>query len=111
VFGIAQKAVEKARNGGGSSMIFVDTYRWREHCGPNYDNDLGYRTLEEFEEWKARCPVHVLEKNLIDKGIVVESEIESIKSSIGVEIREAFSLATSAEFPEAKYIGQNVYAQ
>ena len=40
----AVAAVARARAGDGPTFILADTYRWREHCGPNYDNDIGYRT-------------------------------------------------------------------
>ena len=32
----------------------LNTYRHREHCGPNYDNNIGYRTEKEFKHWKKR---------------------------------------------------------
>ena len=50
-------AVGKIRAGGGPQFVELATYRWREHCGPLYDNDIGYRTVEEFEKWKLRDPV------------------------------------------------------
>ena len=39
--------------GGGPVFLEIETYRWREH-GPNYDNNIGYRTDEEFKQWKKR---------------------------------------------------------
>ena len=45
-------AVSKIRAGSGPMFIELPTYRWREHCGPGFDNDIGYRSEEEFEEWK-----------------------------------------------------------
>jgi TPP-dependent pyruvate/acetoin dehydrogenase alpha subunit len=47
VYELAGEAVEKARRGGGPSFLEFKTYRWREHCGPNFDNDIGYRTEAE----------------------------------------------------------------
>jgi len=55
-------AVSKIRSGGGPVFIEFSTYRWREHCGPLYDNDLGYRTQSEFLEWKARYQEHSWDK-------------------------------------------------
>jgi len=40
---VTTAAVARARAGNGPSLIVADTYRWLEHCGPNYDNDIGYR--------------------------------------------------------------------
>ena len=53
--------VETIRNGNGPALIHCPTYRWREHCGPNYDDELGYRKKEELTLWKAKDPIKVLE--------------------------------------------------
>jgi pyruvate dehydrogenase E1 component alpha subunit len=42
VFDTTKEAVARARAGQGPTLIVADTYRWREHCGPNFDNDIGY---------------------------------------------------------------------
>ena len=42
--------IKKIRNGIGPVFIEFSTYRWLEHCGPNYDNDIGYRSIVEFEK-------------------------------------------------------------
>jgi len=52
-----QRAVERARSGAGPSFLEFSTYRWREHCGPNFDNHLGYRTEAEYAAWKDQCPL------------------------------------------------------
>ena len=51
VFEASSKACQSIRSGNGPIFLEMPTYRWREHCGPNYDNDIGYRTEEEFESW------------------------------------------------------------
>ena len=43
-YSIAKEAIASIRSGNGPAFIKLDTYRYREHCGPNYDTDLGYRT-------------------------------------------------------------------
>ncbi|HIO55582.1 MAG TPA: thiamine pyrophosphate-dependent dehydrogenase E1 component subunit alpha, partial [Candidatus Marinimicrobia bacterium] len=47
VYEMTKRAVDKARKGGGPTFLEFKTYRWREHCGPLYDNDIGYRTESE----------------------------------------------------------------
>ncbi len=42
------EAATRARSGNGPTLMVFDTYRWREHCGPNYDNNIGYRSEDEF---------------------------------------------------------------
>ena len=48
VYQLMEKAIEIIRKGNGPVFLELKTYRWREHCGPYYDNHLGYRTEEEF---------------------------------------------------------------
>ena len=57
VYEQTQKAVNHAREGKGPYFLEFETYRWREHCGPHFDNDLGYRSENEYLKWKKRCPV------------------------------------------------------
>ena len=51
--GWRSEAVARARAGSGPTFLLLDTYRWREHCGPSFDNHIGYRTEAEFSEWDA----------------------------------------------------------
>ena len=37
-------------------FVEFDTYRWLEHCGPNLDNNIGYRSEKEFKIWKKKTP-------------------------------------------------------
>ena len=65
VYERARRAVERARRGEGPTFLEFKTYRWREHCGPYYDNDLGYRSESEFQEWQGRCPLTRLKERLL----------------------------------------------
>ena len=67
VYKAAQQAVDTVRTGRPVFLEFA-TYRWREHCGPNFDNKIGYRTEAEFLEFKAKCPVARLENHLLEKS-------------------------------------------
>ena len=77
VYDLSRKAVEKARKGGGPSLLEFITYRWREHCGPNYDNDIGYRTEAEYLAWKERCPVAAYERFLTREGIASRADLDA----------------------------------
>src|SRR5213075_2468764 len=65
VYRRSRDAVAAIRDGKGPQFLEFETYRWREHCGPNYDNDIGYRTESEFLEWKAKEPISRLESSLL----------------------------------------------
>ena len=53
----ANTAIARIRCAGGPEFVECQTYRWREHCGPHFDNDLGYRSDDEVNAWMARDPI------------------------------------------------------
>lgn len=103
-------AVKSIRASNGPCFLEFATYRWREHCGPNYDNDIGYRTQAEYEEWKKNDPVIVLEQQLLGRGVVVAQDIVSMETDINIEVEAAFSYAESSPFPASSGAGAYVYA-
>ncbi|HEY2543290.1 MAG TPA: thiamine pyrophosphate-dependent dehydrogenase E1 component subunit alpha [Gaiellaceae bacterium] len=110
VYELARDAVATARGGGGPTLIQLDTYRWREHCGPFYDNDLGYRTPEEFEEWRTRCPVETFKARLLDRGDLQVDALTSLTAEIEAEIDKAVRFAKESPFPEPDELYADVYA-
>ncbi len=89
------RAVERARAGEGPSFIECATYRMLEHCGPNNDVQLGYRTMDEINEWKKADPVLRLERQV---PLEVQRRLRGRYES---EIREAFERAKKAPYPTA----------
>ena len=100
VYTHARDAVARARAGGGPTYLEFDTYRWREHCGPYYDNDLGYRTEAEFLEWRERDPVALARRRSLEAGEITQAGIAALESAIASEIEDAFAFALAAPFPD-----------
>lgn len=111
VYEQTQMALNKIKQGEGPIFMEFKTYRWREHCGPNYDNNLGYRSEEEFLSWKRKCPIEKLEKYVIEKKIMTQEEISLIKQKIQDEIEEAFLFAKESPFPEEQQLFENIYTE
>jgi len=109
-FDILQNAVDKVRSTGTPFFLEFSTYRWREHCGHGFDNDIGYRTHEEFLEWQAKDPLNNLERHLQDSNINIASSLEAIKSEIDLEVRKAFDFADRSPFPSQSEALDGVYA-
>lgn len=107
VYPKADSAIAGIRKGNGPYFFEFSTYRWREHCGPNFDNDLGYRAEEEFIEWKEKDPLKLLESQLMDQGIIHRNDIEEMEVNIQQEIDQAFDFAEKSPFPdpEEAFIG------
>ena len=110
VWQLAQDAVAQARTGDGPVFLELLTYRCREHCGPNYDNDLGYRTTEEFNAWRERDPVALCSDRLLAKGQLTDTEREDMERQLRAEIDEAVAFAKSSPFPSAEAFNTHVYA-
>ena len=106
----AAEAVDHARRGGGPSFILADTYRWREHCGPNYDNDIGYRGEAEFQDWRARDPIERLRARLSEDDVLDGEREAEIARDLESEIQDAFAFAEAAPFPDPESGGEGVYA-
>ncbi len=110
VFDAAQSAVSHARSGGGPTFLLLDTYRWREHCGPAFDNHIGYRTVAEYQAWNSKCPIKAARELLINKKLLSQKEEESIMCNFKREIDNAFEFAKSAPLPDPISASTHVYA-
>jgi pyruvate dehydrogenase E1 component alpha subunit len=105
------RGLEAIRAGQGPRFYEFATYRWREHCGPLYDNDLGYRTEAEFLEWKAREPIGRLTQALLAEKAATTSDFEQMKSDIDREVEAAFEFAERSPFPPAEDAFTHEYAK
>ena len=101
VYSTVSGAIEAIRSGSGPRFFEFATYRWREHCGPSYDNDLGYRSEAEFAEWKARDPIARLERELLVAGTMTRADLDAMQVEIRREVSEAFVFARRSPFPDA----------
>ena len=104
-------AIENIRKGKGPYFIEFDTYRWREHCGPFFDNDLGYRTEKEFLLWKKKDPIVLIETYLLNDSIITEKQLQKMKESAQSEVDKAFDFAEESPFPDPKEALANLYAE
>jgi TPP-dependent pyruvate/acetoin dehydrogenase alpha subunit len=107
---IMKNAIGKVRSTGVPLFLEFTTYRWREHCGHSFDNDIGYRTQEEFLEWQAKDPLNNLEQQLQKTSLHMASSLERIKSEIDLEVEKAFEFAENSPFPSQSEAYDGVYA-
>lgn len=92
--------------------IFLEykTYRWLEHCGPNDDDELGYRPNGELQDWKEQDPLTALRNCLLTNYLVKISELDSIDASIREELDLVFEKVRNDRFPTLAESIQDVYA-
>ena len=107
---LSETAINHARSGQGPYFLEFTTYRWREHCGPNFDNDIGYRTQAEFESWLALCPIEQCKSELISSRTSSDTELISIDHQLNDNINAAFKAAKSAPFPASHEALEQIFA-
>ena len=92
------------------TLLEFETYRWLEHCGPNWDDHLQYRKAGELKDWMDRCPLKKIESRLRANGIV-EDNIEAIYKNIRKEVDKVYEAARKSEFPKVDELYEHVYAK
>jgi pyruvate dehydrogenase E1 component alpha subunit len=110
VFMAMQESVSQARRGDGPTFLVFDTYRWLEHCGPAFDNHIGYRTEEEYATWRIRCPIDSSRAGLRGLGLLSSADEEIMVSRLRREIDSAFEFAKNSPLPEHSTAFDHVYA-
>ncbi|MEA3640570.1 MAG: pyruvate dehydrogenase (acetyl-transferring) E1 component subunit alpha [Lamprobacter sp.] len=89
VLAAAREAVERARNGGGPTLIECVTYRLSLHT--TADDPSRYRSEEEVQEWERREPLPRIQRYLKERGILDEDGLEALENEISEQIDEAWS--------------------
>src|SRR5881628_1811501 len=84
---VAGEAISRARAGGGPTLLECKTYRTRAHAEGM--GDFTYRTREEVEVWKQRCPIARLRQQLIHDGTATEAELNGIDTEVKSLIEES----------------------
>jgi len=107
VYHAVKKAVDRARGGLGPSIVENLTYRWRGHS--KSDRNL-YRTQEEIEQWKKRCPIMRFKRLLIETGIMSEEQVDAIDKAAKVTIDRATEDALKMPEPSPEHLEDEVYA-
>ena len=110
VFEVMDDAVARARAGGGPSFVEARTYRWREHCGPAWDDHLSYRNIEEAKAWMARDPIRQFENRLLEEKLMTEAEIAQVRRDVLAQVEDALAFAKQSPFPEPDELMHGVYA-
>ena len=100
-------AVQRARAGEGPFFIEALTYRYRGH---NVGDPGGYRTDEEIAAWKARDPIALFEKRLVETYSFTADEIAAVRAEVAAEMGAALQFAKDAEFPQTSEVTEHVYA-
>ena len=108
VYEVTKVAVERARAGGGVTLIELHTYRRKGHA--EHDNQH-YVPKEELAHWEARDPIDRFVKRLGETGWVSAAERAAVDARVAAELDEAVATAEHEPFPEPETALLGVYAE
>ena len=108
VYEATQLAAAKGRSGGGATFLECITYRWDGHFGG--DPGTGYRSKEEIEAWKQKCPIKRLKEKLIHAGHLSEQEFDKMSAEVYAELDEVAKRAEAAPLPKKEVDLSSIYA-
>jgi TPP-dependent pyruvate/acetoin dehydrogenase alpha subunit len=110
VYDAVQNAIQKAKGVPPQpTLIECKTYRWYGHSQRD-PVDGRYRTKEEIETWKLRCPIKHFREYLKRAGILSEEAIRETDNETRLEIEEAVRFAEETPYPEPGRVLDDNYA-
>jgi pyruvate dehydrogenase E1 component alpha subunit len=111
VFDVYQKAgeaIDRARTGGGPTLVEAKTYRFMGH----YVGDpQTYRTKDEVEQWKKRDPIAMFRQRAVEEGKIPAAELDTIDASIKKEMEQAVEFARQSPEPEIESALQDIFTE
>lgn len=109
VFDVYEKvseAVKNAREGGGPTLIECKTYRFVPHS--KADREV-YRTKDEVNEWKKKCPIKQVESYLVEQGAITETDARKIEEKCKKAVEEAVGYAKSSPEPAPEDLLKDIF--
>src|ERR1043165_8569806 len=107
VYDATKRAVERARAGGGVTLLEVLTFRLKGHA--EHDNQ-SYVPQSMIEEWKAKDPVERFEKVLLDNGFATQDDLTAIAQRVKAEVDAATDEAERSPMPRGEEATMGLFA-
>jgi len=101
----ARRAVERARNGGGPTLVELISYRF---SGQYEGDEQAYQPPEEMARWRERDPIVTFERLAGERGLRDE-DLERIGREVDDAVDRAFEAAERAPFPDPSELFDDVY--
>jgi TPP-dependent pyruvate/acetoin dehydrogenase alpha subunit len=105
---VVGEAVDRARGGGGPTLIEAKTYRFAGH---SRSDQAPYRPEGELEGWLSRDPLAVNRALLIERGVISQTQAEEIEAEEHQKISDVIDRSRSAPFPEPHAMFENVWTK
>ncbi len=102
------RAVNRARQGEGPTLLEIKTYRYKGH---SMSDPQKYRSKEEVEEYKERDPIEHCKRVLLEQFQVAEQEIETINERVRLQVEESVTFSEESPWPADDELLKDVYVQ
>ena len=91
----------------GPMLLVLNTYR---HMGHSKSDANVYRTKQEIEEWKKRCPIKRMRERMVSEGVFTTEQLDAIDVQALADVEEAVRFAESSPDPRIEEASRDVYA-
>ncbi len=100
------RAVKRAREKGGPTLLELKTYRYKGH---SISDPAKYRTKEEVEQYKERDPIAIVLKTIKDNKIASDQEIAAIDERVNQIVEQSVKFAEESAWPGDDEVLKDVY--
>jgi pyruvate dehydrogenase E1 component alpha subunit len=100
------RAVKRAREGDGPTLIEIKTYRYKGH---SISDPQKYRTKEEVDEYKQRDPIEQVAATILDNKYASQEDLEAINKRVEAEVEESVKFAEESPWPNDDEIYKDIY--
>jgi pyruvate dehydrogenase E1 component alpha subunit/2-oxoisovalerate dehydrogenase E1 component alpha subunit len=108
VYVAVKAAVDKARSGGGPTLVECETYRIGAHSSS--DDPTRYRDEREVETWRKRDPIERMRARLISAGLWSEQKDEELRTRVTADVNAAIAEAEAKPDPARESLFDDVYS-
>jgi pyruvate dehydrogenase E1 component alpha subunit len=103
-----ERAVKRAREKGGPTLLEIKTYRYKGH---SMSDPAKYRSKEEMEEYKLQDPLETTVAKLKNNFGVSDEEIQQISERVKHQVEESVKFAEESPYPDDSEVLKDVYAE
>lgn len=100
------RAVNRARQGDGPTLLEMKTYRYKGH---SISDPQKYRSKEEVEEYKEKDPIIMVTKTILENGFATQDELNAIDEKINVIVEASVKFAEESPLPNDDEVLKDVY--
>lgn len=100
------RAIKRAREGGGPTLLEIKTYRYKGH---SISDPQKYRTKDEVEEYRQRDPIESIHKTILDKKYATQEELDAINKRVADQVADSVKFAEESPWPDDDELLKDVY--